>query len=59
MALICANTSRAADAREHLERCHEIIGNGEDWLGLVGVVACDDAVVAAAEGIYEEAAALK
>ena len=55
LALIYANTSRAADAHEQLERCREIIGNAENWRGLVGVVAQPEVVVAAAEGKCEEA----
>ena len=44
-------------AHPHLTRCREIIGNGEDWRGLAGKVALAEAVVAAAEGKYEEAEA--
>ncbi|HEY6298209.1 MAG TPA: AAA family ATPase [Candidatus Binatus sp.] len=39
----------------HLSRCREILGNGEDWRGLAGKVARAEAVVAAAEGKYEDA----
>jgi tetratricopeptide (TPR) repeat protein len=55
LALIYANTSRVADAHEHLTHCREILGNGEDWRGLVGVVARAEAVVAAAERRYQDA----
>ena len=36
-------------ARLHLARCREIIGAGEDWLGLAGAVVRAEAVVAAME----------
>ncbi len=55
LALIYANTSRVGEAHQQLERCREIIDNGEDWRGLVGLVAKAEAVVAATEGKYEDA----
>ena len=42
-------------AHSHLTRCREILGNGEDWRGLAGKVARAEAVVAAAEGKYDDA----
>jgi AAA ATPase domain len=47
MALLCAETDRSADAKPLLERCREIMANGEDWRGLVGSVARAEAVVEA------------
>ncbi len=44
-------------AHQHLTRCREILGNGEDWRGLDGKVSRAEAVVAAAEGKYQEAEA--
>ena len=48
---------RLAAAREHLERCREIIGNGDDWRGRAGQVELAAAVLAAAEGQADEAEA--
>jgi tetratricopeptide (TPR) repeat protein len=55
LALIYADKNRVEDAHKHLTRCREIVRNGEDWRGLVGIVARAEAVVAAAEGEYEDA----
>ena len=45
-----SGTGRVAEALPHLERCHEILANGEDWSAAVGLVAFADGVVAAASG---------
>jgi len=42
-------------APQLLIRCREILGNGEDWRGLAGAVVRAEAVVAAAEGRYQDA----
>ncbi len=42
-------------AHLHLARCREIIGAGEDWLGLAGAVVRAEAVVAAMEKRLPEA----
>ena len=55
LALIYAHEDRVDCASEHTTRCREILGNGEDWRGLAGIVARAEAVVAAAEGKYEDA----
>ena len=52
-----ADTRRTHEAQPHLVRCREIIANGEDWRGLVVVVARAEAIVAAAEEKYEDAEA--
>jgi tetratricopeptide (TPR) repeat protein len=49
-------TGRAEKAVLHLERLREILGGGEDWRGLAGLVACAAGVVAGWEGRYQEAA---
>lgn len=51
MARYYGGTGRVAEATPHLERCHEILANGEDWSGAVGHVAFADGVVAAAKGL--------
>jgi len=43
-------TGQVSKALPHLERCHEILTNGEDWSAAVGLVAFSDGVVAAASG---------
>ena len=55
LAEIHAENGDPERAHQHLNRCREILGNGEDWRGLVGDVARAEAVVAAAEGKNEEA----
>jgi tetratricopeptide (TPR) repeat protein len=49
------DSARANDAKSQLARCREILGNGEDWRGLTGKVARAEAIVAAADGKYEDA----
>jgi DNA-binding SARP family transcriptional activator len=49
-------TGRVAEARDHVERCLEILARGEDWRGRAGPVAVAHAVVLSAEGRGEEAA---
>lgn len=43
-------TGRVAEALPHLERCHEILANGEDWSAAAGLVAFAGGVVSAARG---------
>jgi tetratricopeptide (TPR) repeat protein len=57
LVLVYADLGRIDEAAPHLNRCREISENGEDWRGLVGAVARAEAVVAAAEGKYEDAEA--
>jgi tetratricopeptide (TPR) repeat protein len=55
LATMAGDTGDAAEALPHLERCRQIVGGGENWFGLAGVVERAEAVVAAAQG--ENAAA--
>jgi tetratricopeptide (TPR) repeat protein len=55
IAIVCARTGRLDEAREHLGRCREIIGNGEDWRGRAGCVDWAAGVIAAAAGAMDEA----
>lgn len=55
LAEVYAEMRHPEQAHPHLTRCREILGNGEDWCGLAGVVARAEAVVAAAEGKYQDA----
>jgi tetratricopeptide (TPR) repeat protein len=57
LALICAALGVTPEAIRHLARCREILDAGEDWRGLAGSVARAEAVVAAAEGKLNDAAA--
>ncbi len=57
LAGISAEMGNPERAHEHLTRCREILGNGEDWRGLAGKVARAEAVVAAADRKYEDAEA--
>jgi hypothetical protein len=57
LARVCAEAGRVADAREHAARASAIAANGEDWRGRAGHAALADAVVCAAEGRLEAAAA--
>jgi tetratricopeptide (TPR) repeat protein len=50
MARFYGETGRVAEALPHLERCHEILTNGEDWSAAAGLVAFADGVVAAHGG---------
>ena len=50
IARLYAGTGRVAEALPHLERCHEILANGEDWSVSAGLVAFADGVVSAARG---------
>jgi class 3 adenylate cyclase len=57
LAIICVRLGKLARAGEHLARCQQIMEAGEDWLGLVGHVSRGAAVLAAAEGLLDEAEA--
>lgn len=50
-----ADAGHTEAARRHVDRCLELVGNGEDWRGRAGQVALAEAVVLAAEGRGEEA----
>jgi tetratricopeptide (TPR) repeat protein len=44
-----------AEAQEQVARCREILEGGEDWRGLLGIVARAEGVLASAEGHFDEA----
>ena len=52
LATMAANVGDVGEAVPHLERCRQIIGAGENWLGLAGSVERAEAVVAAAQAEY-------
>ncbi|MGH7779026.1 MAG: ATP-binding protein, partial [Candidatus Binataceae bacterium] len=49
-ALLAIDTGHPEDATRHLEVCREIMAQGEEWLGLAGLVARAEGMLAAAEG---------
>ncbi|MET0684966.1 MAG: AAA family ATPase [Solirubrobacteraceae bacterium] len=55
LARALADAGRAAEAREHADRCREIVARGEDWRGRAGVVGLAEAVVLAGEGRQDDA----
>ena len=55
LARLYAEMDRYDEARAHLERCQEILSEGEDWRGLAGGVERAEAVVAAAQGEFPAA----
>jgi tetratricopeptide (TPR) repeat protein len=57
LATMAADAGDAPGALPHLERCRQIVGAGENWLGLAGNVERAEAVVAAAQGEYSAAEA--
>jgi DNA-binding CsgD family transcriptional regulator len=57
LAILTAGQGMQQDARAHLNRCAEIVANGEDWRGLAGRAAIAEAVVMATEGDIDRAAA--
>jgi class 3 adenylate cyclase/tetratricopeptide (TPR) repeat protein len=57
LALVLAEADRPQDAQPDLTRCRDIIGNGEDWRGLVGRVALAEGAAAGREGRLDEATA--
>jgi class 3 adenylate cyclase len=50
LALLCADVGRAAEGRDHLARCQEIMAAGADWRGRAGSIALAEAALLAAEG---------
>jgi ATP/maltotriose-dependent transcriptional regulator MalT len=46
---------RVEPARAHVDRCHTILENGEDWRGRAGMVAVAEGIVLAHEGRAVEA----
>jgi class 3 adenylate cyclase/tetratricopeptide (TPR) repeat protein len=49
IAVACVRTGRIGEARAEVDRCREIIGNGEDWKGRAGWVDWAAGVLAAAD----------
>jgi len=45
-----SETGRVAEALSHLERCHEITSNGEDWSAAAGPMSFAEGVVASGNG---------
>jgi len=56
-AMIRVEMSQLNAAEHELVRCREIMASGEDWRGLAGVAVLAEAVVAAAEGRFQNAEA--
>jgi tetratricopeptide (TPR) repeat protein len=50
LALLCVESGRLAEARDHLAHCSRILSDGENWRGLVGHFAQAEAVVLCASG---------
>jgi hypothetical protein len=48
LATMAADTGDAGEALPHLERCRQIVGAGENWFGIAGMIERAEAVVAAA-----------
>jgi len=55
LATMTADAGHAAEAVSHLQRCRQIVGAGENWFGVAGLVERAEAVVAAAQGKYSSA----
>jgi DNA-binding SARP family transcriptional activator len=55
LARACAQGGSPAAARAHLERCAELVSNGEDWRARAGHVELAEAVVLAREDRLDEA----
>ena len=49
------DAGRVEEAHPHLQRCREILAQGENWLGASGMVWRAEAMVAAATGQFREA----
>ncbi len=58
LALLCAETDRLADAKQHLTRCRAIMANEEEWRACAGRLALAAAMIAAMEGQVQQAEAL-
>jgi class 3 adenylate cyclase len=57
LATIVGEGGDAGEALTNLQRCRQVLGAGEDWLGLAGQVERAEAVVAAAQREYSAAEA--
>jgi tetratricopeptide (TPR) repeat protein len=52
---LLVDAGRPEEAHPHLQRCREILGQGENWLGSSGAIWRAEAMVAAATGQFREA----
>ena len=52
LATMAADVGDAEEALQHLQRCRQMVGAGENWLGLAGGVERAEAVVGPAQGEY-------
>jgi tetratricopeptide (TPR) repeat protein len=52
LATMAADAGDVGEAAPHLERCRQIVGAGENWLGVAGSVERAEAVVGAAQAEY-------
>jgi len=50
LATMAADAGDTGEALPHLERCRQIVGAGENWFGIAGLVERAEVVVAAAQG---------
>ncbi len=55
LALLLTDLGRSREAVLHLQRCRQILSNGEDWRGVAGRVALADAAAAATSADVIEA----
>jgi tetratricopeptide (TPR) repeat protein len=55
LAFACIDDDQPAEAQKHLARCREILDAGEDWRGLMGILARAEGALAAAERRFAEA----
>jgi class 3 adenylate cyclase/tetratricopeptide (TPR) repeat protein len=52
LATMAADAGDAGEGLPHLQRCRQIVGAGENWFGIAGIVERTEAVVAAAQTQY-------
>jgi tetratricopeptide (TPR) repeat protein len=57
LATMTADHGNVGEAVQHIERCRQIVAQGENWFGLAGDVERAEAIVAAAQGEYSPAEA--
>ena len=55
LATMAADAGNTGETLPHLQRCRQIVGAGENWLGIAGMVERAEAVAAAAQGEYAAA----
>ncbi len=54
LVVLLAETGRVSEARPYLERCRDVLAEGEDWRGLGGGIAVAEAALRSAEGRLKE-----